>query len=131
MSVQKSGQPSGRKRCEDAPELVGDKQTKSRISIKTTPKWQWRRIQTQEGGETMKDVLNATQAAAVLRCAPMKVKKRIEIGEWPWRIIPKNKTGLTCDTIEMSIYELGEYFHISEEEIWRRLAERKGWVKAG
>ena len=131
MSVQKSGQPSGRKRCEDAPELVGDKKTKSRISIKTTPKWQWRRIQTQEGGETMKDVLNATQAAAVLRCAPMKVKKRIEIGEWPGRIIPKNKTGLTCDTIEMSIYELGEYFHISEEEIWRRLAERKGWVKAG
>ena len=72
----------------------------------------------------MRDILNATQAAAVLKCAPMKVKKRIEIGEWPGRIISKKKTGLTCDTIEMSIYALGEYFHISEEEIWRRLAER-------
>lgn len=79
----------------------------------------------------MRDVLNATQAAAVLRCAPMKVKKRIEIGEWPGKIIPKSKTGLTCDTIEMNVYELGEFFHISQEEIWRRLAEKKGWVKAG
>ncbi len=79
----------------------------------------------------MRDVLNATQAAAVLECAPMKVKKRIEIGEWPGKIIPKSKTGLTCDTIEMSVYELGEFFHISQEEIWRRLAERKGWVKTG
>lgn len=77
-----------------------------------------------EGGEAMRDVLNATQAAAVLRCAPMKVKKRIEIGEWPGRIIPKNKTRLAYDTIEMSIYDLGAYFHISEEEILRRLADR-------
>ena len=79
----------------------------------------------------MRDVLNATQAATVLRCAPMKVKKRIEIGEWPGKIIPKSKTGLMCDTIEINVYELGSHFGISQEEIWRRLAEKKGWVKTG
>lgn len=74
----------------------------------------------------MRDVLNGKQAARVLECAPMKVKKRIEIGEWPGRIIPKSKTGLTCDTIEVNVYELGNFFHISQEEIQRRLAEKKG-----
>lgn len=73
----------------------------------------------------MRDVLNGKQAALVLRCAPMKVKKRIEIGEWPGRIISKSKTGLTCDTIEINVYKFGEYFGISQEEIQRRLAEKK------
>lgn len=76
----------------------------------------------------MKDVLNRTQAAKVLSCAPMKVKRRIEIGEWPGRIIPKSKTGLTCDTIEVNVRELGEFFCISQEEIQRRLAEKKGGI---
>lgn len=74
----------------------------------------------------MRDVLNGKQAARVLGCAPMKVKKHIEIGEWPGKIIPKSKTGLTCDRIEMTFYECEGYFHISQEEIQRRLAEKKG-----
>lgn len=74
----------------------------------------------------MRDVLSGKQTAVVLRCAPMKVKKRIAIGEWPGRIIPKSKTGLTCDTIELNVRELGEFFCISQEEIQRRLAEKKG-----
>ena len=79
----------------------------------------------------MRDILNATQAAAVLECAPRKVKEGILIGEWPGKVIPKSKTGLKNDTIEINVYEFGEYHHISQEEIWRRLAEKKGWVKAG
>lgn len=79
----------------------------------------------------MRDVLNATQAAAVLECAPRKVKERIMIGEWPGKVIPKSKTGLKNDTIEINVYEFGSHFGISQKEIWRRLAEKKGWVKTG
>lgn len=77
----------------------------------------------------MRDILSATQAAAVLGCGPQKVRERIRIGEWPGKIIPKAKTKKKSDTYEVNLYELAEYFHISEDEIRRRLAEKKGWKR--
>lgn len=73
----------------------------------------------------MRDILSATQVAVVLGCGPQKVRERIRIGEWPGKIIPKAKTKKKSDTYEVNLYELGKYFHISEEEIRQRLADKK------
>lgn len=76
----------------------------------------------------MRDVLSAAQAAIVLGCAPQRVREMVRIGEWPGEIIPKHKTGKSCDTFLINIYKLGQKFGISQEEIQRRLAEKKGGI---
>ena len=67
----------------------------------------------------MRDVLSGKQTAVVLRCAPMKVKKRIAIGEWPGRIIPKSKTGLNLESFFVSARKRysGDWRKRKEEQI--------------
>ena len=70
----------------------------------------------------MKDILNAVQAAKVMKCAPQLVRRNIEKGIWTFgRVILPKQSGNKLKRYEINIQRLADYLCITREEAERRL----------
>lgn len=71
----------------------------------------------------MKELLNASQIAKVIRCQPAEVRHKMRTGKWNFGRVFKPDKGKTQYAYEASKGEIAQYFDLSYEEVERRLYE--------
>ena len=64
-----------------------------------------------------KELISAKEAARIIGCDPQALRQRIKLGIWKFgERIPKEKTGLKCDTYLISRRKLYRYLGIEGGE---------------
>ena len=70
----------------------------------------------------MREILNASQAARVIGCAPQMVRERIKRGIWTFgSVVTAKQSGNAQSSYEIKKRDLADWLGISVEEVERRV----------
>lgn len=73
----------------------------------------------------MKELLNASQIAKVIRCQPAEVRHKMREGVWKFGRVISPSIGEVQYRYEATINETAKYFDLDREEVERRLLESR------